>query len=73
MFQLQLLFCSIVTMGPRRSSAETQACHRSYIIAARRGVQHYVIKLISDLRQVSSFLRVLRFPPPIKTDRHDIT
>ena len=31
-----------------------------------RGVQHYVIKLVSDLRQVSGFLRVLRFPPPIK-------
>jgi hypothetical protein len=25
-----------------------------------------VIKLVSDLRQVSGFLRVLRFPPPIK-------
>ena len=40
----------------------------------RRGVQHYVINFVSDLLQVSSFLRVLRFPPPIKkTDRHDIT
>jgi hypothetical protein len=27
---------------------------------------HYVIKFVSDLRQVSGFLRVLRFPPPIK-------
>jgi hypothetical protein len=35
-----------------------------------RGVQHYVIKFVSDLRQVGSFLR---FPPPIKNDRHDIT
>ena len=25
-----------------------------------------VIKFVSDLRQVGSFLRVLRFPPPIK-------
>jgi len=31
-----------------------------------RGVQHYVIKFISDLRQVGGFLRVLPFPPPIK-------
>ena len=38
-----------------------------------RGVQHYVIKFVSDLRQVGGFLRVLRFPPLIKkTDRHDI-
>jgi hypothetical protein len=28
--------------------------------------QHYVIKFDSDLRQVSGFLLVLRFPPPIK-------
>ena len=33
----------------------------------RRGVlnKHYVIKFVSDLRQVGSFFRVLRFPPPI--------
>ena len=29
-------------------------------------IQHYEIKFVSDLRQVSGFLRVLRFPPPIK-------
>jgi hypothetical protein len=31
-----------------------------------RAIQHYVIKFVSDLRQVGGFLR---FPPP----RHDIT
>ena len=34
--------------------------------------KHYVIKFVSDLRRVGGFLRVLRFPPPNKTDRHDI-
>ena len=29
-------------------------------------IQHYVIMFVSDLRQVSGFLPVLRFPPPIK-------
>jgi hypothetical protein len=29
-------------------------------------IQHYVIKFVSDLWQVSGFLRVLRFPPLIK-------
>jgi hypothetical protein len=29
-------------------------------------IQHYVIKFVSDLRQVGGFLRVLRFPPTIK-------
>ena len=29
-------------------------------------IQHYVIKIVSYLRKVGGFLRVLRFPPPIK-------
>jgi len=29
-------------------------------------IQHYVIKFVSNLRQACGFLRVLRFPPPIK-------
>ena len=29
-------------------------------------IQHYVIKFVSDLRQVGGFSRVLWFPPPIK-------
>ena len=36
-------------------------------------IQHYVIKFVSDLRQVGGFLRVLWFSPSNKTDRHDIT
>ena len=33
---------------------------------------HYVIKFISDLRQVHGFLWVLQFPSFNKTDSHDI-
>ena len=29
-------------------------------------IQHYVIKFVIDLRQVSGFLWVLQFSPPIK-------
>ena len=36
-------------------------------------IQHYVIKCVSDLRQVGGFLRVLLFPLPIKLTPHDIT
>ena len=36
-------------------------------------IQHFEIKFISDLRQFGDFLRVLRFPQPMKTDRYDIT
>jgi hypothetical protein len=33
---------------------------------SRWGAQHFVIKFISDLWQVSGFLRVLQFSPPMK-------
>ena len=36
-------------------------------------IHHYVVKFVSDLGLVGGFLRVLRFPPPKQTDRHDIT
>ena len=29
-------------------------------------IQHYMIKCVSDLRQVGGFHRVIRFAPPIK-------
>ena len=29
-------------------------------------IQYYLIKFVSDLRQVGGFLQVLQFPPPIK-------
>jgi len=48
----------------------TQGCEFEY--RSEQGVQHYVIKFISDLQQVGGFLRVLWFPPPIKLT-HDIT
>jgi hypothetical protein len=35
-------------------------------------IQHYVIKFVSDLRQVCGVLRVLQFPPK-NSDCHDIT
>jgi hypothetical protein len=37
--------------------------HQCCEFESGRGVQHYVIKFVSDLRQVGNFLR---FPPPIK-------
>ena len=36
-------------------------------------VQHYVIQFVSDLRQVSGFLRVLMVSSTNKTDLHDKT
>jgi hypothetical protein len=37
-----------------------------------RGVQHYVIKFVTDLRKIGVFLQVFRFPNK-KTGHHDIT
>jgi len=42
-------------------------------IRSGRGVQHYVIKFVSDLQQVGGFLRILPVSSTNKTDRHDIT
>jgi len=33
---------------------------------AVNSIQHYVIKIVSDLQQVGGFLQVLPFTPPIK-------
>ena len=35
-------------------------------------IQHYVIKLVSDLPLVGGFSLVFRFPPQIQLTRHDI-
>jgi hypothetical protein len=47
-------------------------CHQLYgkldlqlPMESGRGIQHYMIRFVSDLWQVGGFLRVLRFPPPI--------
>ena len=29
-------------------------------------IQHFVLKIVSDLKKIDGVLRVLRFPPPIK-------
>jgi hypothetical protein len=57
------------------TTCATGAYHHWYCeFESRSGwrVQHYVIKFVSDLGQIGGFLWVLRFPPPNKTDRHDI-
>jgi hypothetical protein len=49
------------------------ACHHrrcEFESRTGRGVQYYVIKVVSDLRQVGGFLKV---SSTNKTDRHDIT
>ena len=44
--------------------------HKSFEFESCSGevysIPHYATKLVGDLRQVGRFLRVFRFPPPIK-------
>jgi hypothetical protein len=47
---------NIVTTFPKSNSK----------IVERGKMEHYVIKFVSDLRQAGGFVRVLRFPSPIK-------
>jgi hypothetical protein len=56
-------FCKTSTL--RFTFAISAYHHRCCEFESRsgRGVQHYVIKFVIDLREVVCFLRVLRFPP----------
>ena len=42
-------------------SSLSVTCDRSMVFS----IQHYVIKFVSDLRQVCGFLWVFQFPPPV--------
>ena len=44
----------------------TKVVSSNPVLVEMCSIQQYVIKFVSDLRQVGGFLRVLRFPPPIK-------
>jgi hypothetical protein len=51
--------CAISAYHHWRCEFESRSC-KMY------SIQHYVIKFVSDLRQVGGFLRILLFPQPIK-------
>jgi hypothetical protein len=48
------------------TTCATSAYHHQSCEFKPCSIQHYVIKFFSNLRQVDGFLRVLRFPPPVK-------
>jgi hypothetical protein len=53
-------------------------CHHNIVVSSNPAqgevysIQHYVIKFVSDLRQVGGFLRILRFPSQIKLTTTEI-
>jgi hypothetical protein len=50
----------------------TKVVSSNPVLVEMCSIQQYVIKFVSDLRQVGGFLRVLRFSPPIK-HLHDLS
>ena len=51
----------------------TKIVSLNHVLGEVYSIQHYVIKFLSDLRQVGGFLWVLRYHPLSKANRHDIT
>jgi hypothetical protein len=52
--------------GRGRMHITTNVVSSNPALGAVHSIQHYVIKFVSDLRQIGGFLRVFQFPPPIK-------
>jgi len=61
-----MLFCYIKASEVNIVPITTKAVSSSPVQGEVYSIQHYVIKFVSDLREVGGFLRVLRIPPPIK-------
>jgi hypothetical protein len=69
-FKLEVTFCSYtfrfrfmpMVFNATFNNISVISCHSWEVYS----IQHYVIKFVSDLRQVSGFLQVLQFPPPIQ-------
>jgi hypothetical protein len=65
MFQLQLFFLLHCDEWDRVVALPRHKFVTGATLLQLYSIQPYVIKFVSDLRQVSGFPRVLRFPPPI--------
>ena len=69
--------CDCMVIGFTTTYAISVYQHLRYEFESRSGevywMQHYVIKFVSDLQQVSGFSRGSLISSTSKTDRHDIT
>jgi len=67
---IQLSFVLNIHLNIIISNLHLESCRdcefESHTWQGVNSIQHYVMKFVSDLRQVDSFLWVLLFPPPIK-------
>jgi hypothetical protein len=53
-------------LPPQSVSITTKVVNSNTVRDEVYSMQHYVIKFVRDLQQVSDVLRILRFSPPIK-------
>ena len=58
---IHLIVCKDEVNSSAYSSVNSNPAHGEVY-----SIQYYVIKIVSDLRQISDFHLVLRCPPPIK-------
>jgi len=56
----------VVQLPVQSVSISTKVVRLNPVHGEVYSIQHYVIKIVNDLRQVCGFLLVLQFPPPIK-------
>ena len=61
-----IVWCLDLQLHVESVSITTKVVSSNPVHGEVYSIQHFVIKLVSDLRHVGGFLRVLRFPPPIK-------
>ena len=52
--------------APHKQKSIVKKIVRNPVYGEVYSIQHYVIKFVSDLRQVGGFLRAPRFPPQIQ-------
>ena len=61
-----IVWCLDLQLHVKSVSITTKVVSSNPVHGEVYSIQHFVIKFVSDLRHVGGFLRVLRFPPPIK-------
>ena len=66
-FNLFLYFLFTTAFGHQHQRCDVESSSGEVYLT-----QHYVIKVVSDFRQVDGFHRILRSPQQNKIDRHDI-
>ena len=66
LYRVEFELTTLVVIGTDCSYKSNYHMITTATALGNKSIQHYVITVVSDVLQVGSFFRVLRFPPPIK-------